>query len=213
LKSEANTRFDKNDESHVSIVKELWYLIYGEKLQDIKNQGWKVLGFQNIDPSTDFRGGGVLSARNLVNFAKHYGTRLPNMTEESTEFLFGITSINVTYFLIKYYHLADFLDIEKDKADVCSRKALKNFCVLLLRDDEIFNKIYCMLLNDCFDVWMMCKKTMEKLTIMEFKLAMDHIKMKFLKTTKDHEYEDIHGMKRFYDMLPNDIKRKNIRID
>lgn len=47
----------------------------------------------------------------------------------------------------KYFHLADFLIPQKDKAIYCDRRALKNFCILMKNDDEFFMKLHEFLLK------------------------------------------------------------------
>ena len=49
------------------------------------------------------------------------------MIKDENEFLFAISSINVSYYLMTFFHLHDFLDYKKDKKVICSRKILKNF--------------------------------------------------------------------------------------
>ena len=52
---------------------------------------------------------------------------LAEMMNPDHEFLFACISINLTFYLKKYFHLADFLDYYKDKQQFSSRFALKNF--------------------------------------------------------------------------------------
>ena len=211
LKIEANTLFEFENEDHNNIVRELWFILDGQKLEEIKNNGWKLFGFQNIDPRTDFRGGGILSLINLISYSKNYRNEISEMTKETTDFLFGVTSINVTYYLIKYYHLADYLNYDKDKADICSRKALKTFCSLLLDDENVIHKIHDMLLTDVFHLWLLYKKTWTDATIMEFKSAIDEIIEKYVKATKDTIYYDFDSIKRRYLGLPNNFTRRVLK--
>jgi hypothetical protein len=207
LRVDANTHVGNDIEEHNNLIRELWYLIYKEKLTELKNNGWKVLGFQNIDPRTDFRGGALLSLKNLVYFARNHINSIPNMTEEDNDFLFGIVSINISYFLIKYYHLQDTLDSKLDKADLGSRKALKTFCVLMLQDDDMFNMIHAMLLLDVYQIWLTCRKKWTNLTIMDFTMAMDALKRKYVLATKDRMFKDLNALKTHYCGLPNDIRQ------
>ena len=209
LKVDANINFEFENENHNNLVRELWYILNNEKLHEIKNPGWKLRGFQNVDPRTDFRGGGVLSLMNLIEYSKKYRIKINEMTvDDTTDFLFGITSINVTYYLIKYYHLADYLEYDKDKADICSRKALKTFCSLLVNDEDIFHKIHDMLLTDVYDVWLLCKTKWTDATILDFKSAMDMIIKKYDQVTKGTIHKDFDTIKRQYLILSNNVKRR-----
>lgn len=54
------------------------------------------------------------------------------MEKDKAGFFFAITAINIAFWMKKYFHLADFLVPHKDIAVYCNRRALKNFCRLLL---------------------------------------------------------------------------------
>nr|CAB3462937.1 unnamed protein product [Digitaria exilis] len=54
-------------------LKELWRLAYpNRQLPPLKSDLWKEMGWQNSDPSTDFRAGGFMSLENLIYFARNY---------------------------------------------------------------------------------------------------------------------------------------------
>ena len=100
------------------IIKDnIFFLIFIKYLtQGIKNNIWKTIGFQNADPRSDFRGGGLISLKNLIYFGEKEGfNKIVEYSENDSDFLFACTSINVTFHLKKYFHLADFLEFEKDK--------------------------------------------------------------------------------------------------
>jgi len=50
------------------------------------------------------------------------------MIKEEYEFFVAITSINVSFLLKEYFHLANTLDIDLDKHKICPRKGFKTFC-------------------------------------------------------------------------------------
>ena len=93
------------------------------------------LGFQGQYPETDFRGGGVLSLQLILRFVKRNRALVKVMEQDKAGFFFAITAINIAFFLKKYFHLADFLIPGKDSEVYCSRKALKNFCRLLVNNE------------------------------------------------------------------------------
>ncbi|AQK57141.1 ELMO/CED-12 family protein [Zea mays] len=54
-------------------LKELWKLAYpNRQLPPLKSDLWKEMGWQNSDPSTDFRAAGFMSLENLIYFARNY---------------------------------------------------------------------------------------------------------------------------------------------
>ena len=93
------------------------------------------LGFQGQSPETDFRGGGVLSLQTICRFAQKNRPLVQVMEKDKAGIFFAITAINIAFYIKKYFHLADFLIQGKDHAVYCDRRALKNFCRLLV-DNE-----------------------------------------------------------------------------
>ena len=190
LKAECNLLFDPEEEEHNLLVNDLWCALTGEPaLDDIPNEQWKQFGFQNRDPRTDFRGSGVAGLKMLVNYARDYPSMIKCMSNPNDDFLFAVSSINVTYFLLKYFHLADFLEYERDKEELGSRKALKNFCVILSKDEDAFCKFHDILFTDLHGVWVDFKKKTQGVTILDFKVCMDEIKRK-LKKALNNDYYD-----------------------
>jgi len=92
------------------------------------------LGFQGQYPETDFRGAGVLSLQLILRFVKQNRAQVQIMEQDKAGFFFAITAINIAFFMKKYFHLADFLVPGKDEEIYCSRRALKNFCHLLVEN-------------------------------------------------------------------------------
>ena len=90
------------------------------------------LGFQGQYPETDFRGGGVLSLQLILRFVKRNKPLVKVMEQDKAGFFFAITAINIAFFMKKYFHLAEFLVPGKDSQVYCNRRALKNFCRLLV---------------------------------------------------------------------------------
>ena len=54
---------------------QLWHVLNPDKRghqHERRGPHWKEIGFQGSDPSTDFRGAGLLGLQNLVDFASRY---------------------------------------------------------------------------------------------------------------------------------------------
>lgn len=64
------------------------------------------------------------------------------MEQDKAGFFFAITAINIAFFMKKYFHLADFLVPGKDSQVYGSRKALKNFCQLLVDNENSYFEIH-----------------------------------------------------------------------
>lgn len=139
LKEEANILFD--DQQRWDLIKSL-YTEYFKQPPQVSGKEWMRLGFQGQYPETDFRGGGILSLQLILRFVKRNRTLVEQMEKDKAGFFFAITAINIAFFMKKYFHLADFLVPGKDIADYCNRRALKNFCRVLLDREEAYEDMH-----------------------------------------------------------------------
>ena len=147
----------KLKESDKKIFNKLFHKVFNIYLnnEDILNEKWMEMGFQNSDPRTDFRGGGFLALKSICYFVDIEGKNTIENFKEY-EFVFGILSINLSFFLIKFFHLFHDKFTEKFKGntlEICSRKALKNFCYLGWEKDFFFGELHNLLINCLFIEW------------------------------------------------------------
>jgi len=198
LKHDANKYFDNKCKDYDDLLREMWTDLTGNTLEEIENEGWKNYGFQNSNPRSDFRGGALLSLKQLLYFVKTNKDKIETLSSDTSSFLFAVSSINVTYFLIKYYHLSNDLVYSKDKKIICSRVALKTFCSVLRVDKNILNKIHGLLLNDLHSVWQDLRKKIPGLTLMDFNMALNIVKEKMFRLTKSHIYDSYEGFREIY---------------
>jgi len=54
------------------MLRNLWQQLMDEPLNGMISKQWSDIGFQGDDPSTDFRGMGLLSLKNLLFFTTFY---------------------------------------------------------------------------------------------------------------------------------------------
>ncbi len=199
LKEDANILFDAKCKDYDDTFRELWgVFMNNETLEKIENEKWKDFGFQNSNPRSDLRGGGLISLKQMVHYAKERPIKVKEMVDPKHEFCYAISSINVTYFLFRYYHLSDLLVFEKDWKDICSRIALKTFCTLLENDKTVFDRMHCLLLEDLFEVWLEVRKNLPNVTLLDFHIATDTIKARFKRATEKKVFEDFDTMKLYY---------------
>jgi hypothetical protein len=118
------------------------YSEYFQQPPQVSGKEWMRLGFQGQYPETDFRGGGVLSLQLILRFVKRNKPLVEQMEKDKAGFFFAITAINIAFYLKKYFHLADFLVPGKDAADYCDRRALKNFCRVLVDREEAYEDMH-----------------------------------------------------------------------
>jgi hypothetical protein len=59
------------------------------------------------NPATDFRGGGILSLKNLIYMSKHYTKQVRDIIERNSEYPFASAGINATIIIF-----TDFLNVK-----------------------------------------------------------------------------------------------------
>ncbi|XP_023751414.2 uncharacterized protein LOC111899786 isoform X2 [Lactuca sativa] len=118
LQERLNIPFDEESLEHQKALIDLWYLAYPDvKLQGLTSEQWKDMGWQGVNPSTDFR-----------LLFKQSGERA------TWEYPFAAAGINISYMLIQ------MLDLYSVKPK-CLPGA--NFLRLLEDTEEAFDILYC----------------------------------------------------------------------
>ncbi|KAL5728472.1 hypothetical protein ACHQM5_001550 [Ranunculus cassubicifolius] len=137
--SDARPSFDLTPSQET--LKALWNAAYpGEELFGLISEQWKEMGWQGKDPSTDFRGGGLISVQNLLYFARTFqksfeGLLLKQEGERSMwEYPFAVAGVNITFMLIQ------MLDLEAVKPRNWIGVVFLKF---LSENEEAFDLLYC----------------------------------------------------------------------
>ncbi|PUZ41310.1 hypothetical protein GQ55_9G493800 [Panicum hallii var. hallii] len=133
--------FDGSRIEHQDALRQLWRLAYPTReIPPLKSELWKEMGWQGTDPSTDFRGGGLISLENLIFFAKNYPNSFQMLLNKvqgqrsDWEYPFAVAGINISFMLIQ------MLDLQ---STVPSSKSGIRFLELLGRDESAFDHLYC----------------------------------------------------------------------
>eukprot|EP00760_Papus_ankaliazontas_P008493 PhM_4_TR13847/c0_g1_i1/m.79001 len=105
------TAFDKKVKYHVELLQKLALLLRLPSSEPTGSHWCGNVGFQGRDPSTDFRGGGVLSLLNMIYAAEtHTETTLKMIDESSSQeeekeeqefYLWAVVCINLTGDIVK----------------------------------------------------------------------------------------------------------------
>jgi len=208
LREDANVTFDPHSDDFNNLLRELYTLLTNETLLEVSNEKWKAFGFQNSNPRSDFRAGGLLAILQLISYAKSYNNRVKFMVAAANEFLLAISSINITHFLVKYYHLSNQKQFPKYHKEYCSRNALKTFCRLLDQDSEILEQIHHLLLNDLYDTWQKIRKEVPGVTLLDFGMAQEAVKRKFKNITQNRSYNNFDSLSKAYSAAYVKLPRK-----
>ena len=88
-------------------LRALWSLAFpGEPCTSLKCDRWKDMGWQQADPSSDFRGGGCIALHNLIWMATHRLALFHRLLHKSVgtrsewEYPFAAAGVNVTFMLM-----------------------------------------------------------------------------------------------------------------
>eukprot|EP01025_Chloroclados_australasicus_P004692 TRINITY_DN1121_c2_g3_i1.p1 TRINITY_DN1121_c2_g3~~TRINITY_DN1121_c2_g3_i1.p1 ORF type:complete len:305 (+),score=42.59 TRINITY_DN1121_c2_g3_i1:62-916(+) len=155
LRKLLQTDFDPENQEHQEQLRKLWEAGFpGVEYGGIKNPKWKEMGWQGEDPSTDFRGAGMLGLYNLLYFADNSPNTFMILLNKSDgvrsewEYPFGAAGINVTFSLVEMFNLRNR---EKNPSKV--------FLNLMLEQPDIFEEVYCIAMKILDEIWLEAKAT------------------------------------------------------
>ena len=101
LEQNAAAAFDPKKEAHLKLLEKLWVSAFpGQRYPGPTGEAWGSLGFQGLDPATDFRGMGLLGLNQLVVLAAKDQSNFQRLLRLSAGppayFPLAATSINMT---------------------------------------------------------------------------------------------------------------------
>ena len=205
LKRKSDVQITKD---YDDLFRRIWASLLNEQLEEIENERWQNFGFQNRNPRSDIRGGGLLALEQLVYFSENYSENARHMSDPGYQFFFGISSVNISFFLRKYYHMLEDHLIPKDKFKISGRKSFKSLMLILESDEQALNKIHGMLLIDLLIVWEEVKAKKQGITIMDFQKVIDLLTSKFVKANNGIIYRTFEELKQAYAKIPTKVPKK-----
>ncbi|XP_078161899.1 uncharacterized protein LOC144557230 isoform X1 [Carex rostrata] len=141
LKDRLGIPFDETRPDHQDALKALWKASFPEReLPGLVSEQWKDMGWQGVNPSTDFRGSGFVSLENLLFFARTYPGSFKRLLhkrdgERATwEYPFAVAGLNISYMLVQMLEL----NSERPKS-----VPAMNFLKVLSEDEEAFDVLFC----------------------------------------------------------------------
>jgi len=166
LTKKANIAYDSNNQEHEDKLMELWTLLKGdEKLNSRKSEQWQTIGFQGVDPATDFRGMGILGLEQLIYFAQNFNDTAKHILNCSHHkyswYSFAITGINLTA-----------LELE-----LLRERHLQYYLISHEASVESFNEYYCYLFTEFNNYWF---KRPYPVTVMQFNEVFKSFKEKII---------------------------------
>ncbi|KAJ9471990.1 ELMO domain-containing protein B [Diplonema papillatum] len=134
--------FDIQNPEHKQALKDFWEVCHSSTTLDWSgdkthaSEQWKKLGFQGIDPATDFRGGGAFSLHNLLYLANSQPQDFNRLIDEQASLPFAIAGINVTMMLLHLLQLtsAKTCFSTSHTSTSVTKLCRRNFIRMLLND-------------------------------------------------------------------------------
>lgn len=146
-----------------ALLRQLWSHAFPGEPSQLQSDRWKDMGWQGIDPATDFRGGGLVSLQNLLYLAttypnlfsvlmhKRHGNRAQDIPLEDGgrggEYPFAAAGVNFTHMLI------ELLGLRKEDA-ILNLPAGQGFLTLCKTEKDAFDEIYCLAYELFDDMWL-----------------------------------------------------------
>ncbi|CAN1844195.1 ELMO domain-containing protein A [Linum perenne] len=116
LQKRVQTPFDETRPDHQEALQCLWSRAFPDvPLTGMITEQWKEMGWQGVNPATDFRGCGFIALENLLFFARTYPASFRRLLfkqcgkRSEWEYPFAVAGINVSYMLIQ------MLDLQSEK--------------------------------------------------------------------------------------------------
>lgn len=156
LQQEVATTFQATSKEHEALLysyfKEAIPAVTGSDHQTVpagrRDKRWKLLGFQDEDPRTDFRGGGLLSLKCLIWMMRMDGPRVASLIHESTGqgklgpeqwYPFAAAVINVCFEMSNWLMLDQRRDGGKaPPEELCTGFEYRKFAELMAHEPETF---------------------------------------------------------------------------
>ena len=167
--------FDKSREEHIRLIESFWANMKPglsrrrfPSTQDVddgfKSIDWGDVGFQGSDPSTDFRGMGLLGLLQLEYFSQRQTKAAVAVLGESTHprryYPFAATGINVTAFVREllterrlHRHLFSSLDIFGNRASYSFEEGPSESDELVELGCQAIHDIYCEIFIEFNKLW------------------------------------------------------------
>lgn len=173
LNSRSATKYDPVNVNHEKKLMELWNLLRPNiQLQSRRSKQWIQIGFQGDDPTTDFRGMGILGLDDLVYFCKYYKDlaleTLAISNHTTAWFPFAITGINITAFTLQLVRL----------------RHLQFHFYKFGSTKDIYHEFYCYLFYNFGQYW---NNSNNILTIMDFNNKFNEFKFNIIKDLENRK--------------------------
>jgi hypothetical protein len=136
-------KYDKENIDHEFMLMDLWNSASSDKkLENRISDQWERIGFQGKDPSTDFRGMGLLGLKNCTYFAKRYTSFIKSVIADGRDYPFCVAGINITGFLVELLNLQQVVELGMSDSK-WETPLFVYLCVEQMDHENPFEELYC----------------------------------------------------------------------
>jgi hypothetical protein len=189
-----NESFDLFREDHVLLLNELWNNLRPDKLRgmtennevntNLISSDWTEIGFQGSDPTTDFRGMGILGLTQLYYFSRNRNQAarliLQAFTQDKQRYYpMAIIGINITRFLLELIEECRLQKLLIENLGHVFAADLHSYQILPSQDPiciefglNVINDIYCIIFEEFYLQWVINNPV----NIMSFNDIFDQVK-------------------------------------
>ena len=177
LRAQSRLQYNKENPSHQALLRQFWMIVFPTEIlpENSKSAKWKEIGFQNTDPSSDFRGAGVFGLEQLLYLSTTYPQEFKDMILSSSSYSFAISALNITvkftqHILMGFFQLHKHIAVGIPGCRTLDIEILKTFCSLNVQSLEIIHELYSAGVMKMHKTWMEMNKK-GNLNLMQFQPA------------------------------------------
>ncbi|XP_006652067.1 ELMO domain-containing protein A-like isoform X3 [Oryza brachyantha] len=187
LKERLNIPYDETRPEHREALRALWSASFPDaELSSLVSEQWKDMGWQGPNPSTDFRGCGLVGLENLYFFATTYPASYQRLLlkkqgmRATWEYPFAVAGVNVSYMLIQLLEL----NAERPK----SLPGI-NFIKVLSEHEDAFDVLYCIAFEMMDAQWLAMRAS-----YMQFNQVLEATKQQLERELSLEDVSEIHDL-------------------
>jgi hypothetical protein len=187
--------FSKTSKKHIEMAERFWSHMKPNvrRVYDVNDSfvsaDWGQVGFQGTDPSTDFRGMGILGLTQLLYMSQHRTNEAREILLESNHprryYPFAATGINITAFVMEMLrdhrmHASLFAELEKRVLESTSdsQEGPSGDVLLVEMGYAVAHNLYCQVYIAFASLWV----ERDPPNVMSFAPIFEEIKQKFRRT-------------------------------
>ncbi|KAK9916118.1 hypothetical protein WJX75_008858 [Coccomyxa subellipsoidea] len=177
LRTRIQVLFDADNPEHIDGLKRLWeHAFPGVPWQGVQADKWVDMGWQRNNPSSDFRGAGLIALHNHLYMAQEQPRLFRRLldkvegTRSDWEYPFAVAGVNLTYMLEEVFDLRDKRVGSLIDDRLPGSPAGRGFLCLLAGSSTVFETVYCMAFEVLDREWLDMKAS-----YMEFPAVMTRV--------------------------------------